>query len=80
MAGMILPEEVQPDVLSAKLQIRLLTTLKIAKYYELTLRPLTPSNMSWAITKNFEKQLNVLMDNNDSLAPSVSKLMKGLPV
>ena len=47
--------EVQPYTVSEKSKMLHLAALKIVKYYELTLRPLTPSNMSCAITKNFEK-------------------------
>ena len=47
--------EVQPYVVSAKLKMRLFVALKIAKYYELTLHPLTPLNMSWIVLENFEQ-------------------------
>ena len=52
--------------------------LKIAKYYEMTQRLLTPANMSWADLKIFEEQWNALMEKKEVTTPLVPKLAKGL--
>ena len=70
--------KVEPYVVSAKSRMQLLVALKMAKYYEMTSRTMTPANMSWIVLKIFEEQWIALMEKKDATSPPVPKLTKGL--
>jgi hypothetical protein len=80
VAGATIPTP--PFIFGAKSQQRLLAACDIVRYYELTGRNLTASNLQWStVIRNFAEQWKSLKDRKkEADAPDVPKITKALPV
>jgi hypothetical protein len=70
-----------PYIFGAKAQQRLLAACELVRYYEMTSRELTHTNMRWEpVIKHFTQQWKALKDRKDGEAPEVPKISKTLSI
>ena len=70
-------EQAAPLLLSAKSKKHIIVAAEAARFYTQVGRPLTPVNMNWKTSANFEVQSDTLKELKEQDDPEVPKLEKG---
>ena len=72
--------DVEPYIVPAKSQMRIIASALAVKYYDATARELTPANMAWTVVQRFHEEWKAIEEKKKMDVPDAPKLTKGLAV